>query len=204
VLRAALFDLDGVLRRFDPALPARLEAEAGLPPGTLHRIAFAPEHVDPAVDGRHTFEQWRNAVGDALHRHHGVADGRGLADRLLAVEHGSLDGEVLALVRRLRSGGTRVGVLTNATSRLLQELAVLGVAPEVDVVCNSSELGVAKPHERAFRLAAERLGVEPAECFFTDDTLRHVEAAAAAGLTAHHFTGADGLAHALRTAGLLP
>ena len=41
-----------------------------------------------------------------------------------------------------------------------------------------------KPNPRIYRLACERLGVEPAECLFVDDQPAFVEGARAAGLDA--------------------
>ena len=195
MIRAALFDLDGVLRQFDPEHPARIEGELGLPLGTLHRVAFDAAQVTVAVDGRATFEQWRDAVAAALSAGFGI-DGIEVADRLFAIESGAVDPEVLALVREVRQR-VPVGLLTNATSRLDSELDALALATEVDVVCNSWEVGVAKPEPRAFTLAAERMGVAPDECFFTDDRPENAEAAARAGMLAHHYTDVAGLRRAL-------
>jgi putative hydrolase of the HAD superfamily len=114
-----------------------------------------------------------------------------------------VDPEVLALLRRVRGAGHPVGLLTNATSRLAYELEVLALTDEVDVVCNSWELGVAKPEAEAFIRAAARIGVPPQDCFFTDDRLENVAAAGQAGLAAHHFTAATALEAALIGAGLL-
>lgn len=196
MIRAALFDLDGVLRTFDPEHPARVEREAGLPAGTLHLVAFDAAQVTVAVDGRSTFEQWRDAVAEILEREHGVRSGVGVADRLFSVEAGSVDAEVLDVVREVRRR-VPVGLLTNATSRLASELEALALAAEVDVVCNSWELGVAKPDPRVFAVAAARMGVRADECFFTDDRRENAEAAAGAGMVAHHYTGVAGLRTAL-------
>jgi putative hydrolase of the HAD superfamily len=195
VIRAALFDLDGVIRTFDPAHPARVEAAAGLPSGTLHRVAFDAAQVTVAVDGRATFEQWRDAVAEALRKDYGV-DGPAVAERFFTVESGSVDPEVLALVREVRSR-VPVGLLTNATSRLASELDALALVDEIDVVCNSWELGVAKPDLRVFAVAAERMGVGVTECFFTDDRPENAEAAARAGMVAHHYRDAAHLRAAL-------
>lgn len=205
VLEAALFDLDGVVRRFDPAHPGRVESAAGLAPGTLHRVAFEASALASATGGRSTFEQWRDGVADLLERDHGAADGRAVADRFFSLEDTSVDADVLDLVRRIRSAGHPVGLLTNATSRLPHELEHLHLTAEFDVVCNSWEVGVAKPDPAAFRLAAERIGaIGPAACFFTDDRAENVAAAATTGMTAHHFTGdAAALAVALAATGLL-
>ena len=198
VLRAALFDLDGVVRRFDPAHPARIEAAHGLPPGTLHEVAFDVGRLGAAVGGGWGFEDWRDAIATELATRFGV-DGVAVADRFLAVGAATVDGDVLDVVRELRRK-VPVGILSNATSRLAFELEALGLAREFDVVCNSSEVGVAKPDPQAFVLAADRIGHGADECFFTDDRGENVEAAAAVGMTAHHFTGVDGLRRALAVA----
>lgn len=195
MIRAALFDLDGVIRQFDPAHPERVEREAGLPAGTLGRIAFDAGQLAMAVGGGVRFEEWRDAVARTLRDEFGV-DGLAVADRFFAFEAGAVDGEVLALVRQVRAK-VPVGLLTNATSRLAAELDALALAVEVDVVCNSWELGVAKPDPRVFAAAAERMGVPVGECFFTDDRAENAVAAAGAGMVAHHYTGVAGLRAAL-------
>lgn len=195
MIHSALFDLDGVLRTFDPEHPARVEREVGLPAGTLGRVAFEANQLAMAVGGAIRFEDWRDAVAGTLRDDHGV-DGLAVADRFFAVEAGSVDPGVLDVVREVRRR-VPVGLLTNATSRLPSELEALALTAEVDVVCNSWELGVAKPDPRVFALAAGRMGVSPGECFFTDDRPENAEAAAGAGMVAHHYTGVAGLRAAL-------
>jgi putative hydrolase of the HAD superfamily len=195
VIRAVLFDLDGVLRHFDPGHVTRVEADASLPPGTLDAIAFDVSRLAGAVSGRWTFEQWQAAVASELGERFGI-NGRPIAQRFFGMEASTVDEQVLALVREVRAK-VPVGLLTNASSRLAQELDALQLTGEVDVVCNSWELGVAKPDRRVYEIAADRMGCTTAECFFTDDRPINVAGARIAGMTAHHFTGADGLRAAL-------
>jgi putative hydrolase of the HAD superfamily len=196
MIAAALFDLDGVLRQHDPNHATATEEAARLPAGALHQAAFEVGRLAAAVGGRWTFEQWRDAVADHLADRYRI-DGRDTADRFFAIEAARVDEAVLAVVREVRAR-VPVGLLTNASSRLPAELDALGLTAEVDVVCNSWELGVAKPAPEAFALAAERMGCEATACFFTDDRAENAEAARRAGMRAHHFTGIDGLRHALR------
>ena len=196
MLRAALFDLDGVLRHYDPGYNATVEADAGLRPGTLYAVAFDVSRLAGAVSGRWTFDEWKAAIATELTQHHGV-DGPSVAERFFALEAASVDEEVLALVRQVRAR-VPVGLLTNASSRLAEELESLALADEVDVVCNSWELGVAKPDPRVYAIAADRMGCAVTECFFTDDRPENAAAAGRAGMTAHHYTGVDGLREALR------
>lgn len=62
---ALLLDLDGVLRRFDPARVAAAERRHGLPAGTLMSAAFAAERLRPVLTGRARHEGWmaRNVRG---------------------------------------------------------------------------------------------------------------------------------------------
>ena len=200
-MRAALFDLDGVLRHHDPAHPGRVEARFGLPPGTLGRAAFEVARLQDAVSGALRHEDWSRAVADELTATHGI-DGHAAAAAYFAIEATSVDADVLELVRAVRRR-VPVGLLTNASSRLTEELEALALVMEVDVVCNSWDLGVAKPSRAAYELAAERMGATPAQCFFTDDRPANVDAARPAGMTAHLFHDAAELRRALRGSRLL-
>ena len=109
---------------------------------------------------------------------------------------------VVPLIERLR-GHVRLGVLSNAAPGLEDELRDhYGIAHLFDDIINSATVHVAKPDPRIFRLAAERHGLAPAECFFIDDLPWNIEAARAEGLVAHQFEGINRLLGALRSAGV--
>jgi HAD superfamily hydrolase (TIGR01509 family) len=76
-------------------------------------------------------------------------------------------------------------------------LANWGILSLFDVVVCSGEEGVAKPDPTIYRLALDRLGVEPGEAVFVDDSRGHVAAARELGIHAIHFTTAAALADAL-------
>lgn len=198
MIAAALFDLDGVLRQYDPEHPARVARAHGVPAAAVPAIAFEAGTLARAVADGLTFVQWRDGVADEVSRRYGV-DGRMVADEFFAVGAATIDAEVLEIVRSTRAR-VPVGLLTNATSRLSEELAFFALTPEFDVVCNSWDLGVAKPDPAIFELAAQRMGAPATACFFTDDRADNVAAAQAAGMTAHHFTDAAGLRVAIERA----
>ncbi|MBU8977089.1 HAD-IA family hydrolase [Lysobacter sp. MMG2] len=82
------------------------------------------------------------------------------------------------------------GVLvTNATSRLPQDLAALGLTPFFHGVANSSALGTAKPDAAIFHAALALAGVAAHEALFVDDSSRNVAAAGALGIHARRFEG---------------
>ncbi|PID30688.1 hypothetical protein CSA80_04505 [Candidatus Saccharibacteria bacterium] len=57
-----------------------------------------------------------------------------------------------------------------------------------DEVVASAEIGYAKPDPEAYRITAERLGVAPEACVFTDDKLVFCEAAESVGMQAVLYT----------------
>lgn len=189
-VRAILFDLDGVVRHWDPSLIRDAEALEGLPPGTLASVAFDPAVLHPAITGAVSDGRWRSAIARELSERYGVDGARVVTAWSLAA--GAVNGPVLELVRRERSR-RRVGLLTNATTRLDQDLAELGLADEFDAIFSSAVLGHAKPSEPTFRRVLDQLSEEPGAVAFVDDTPANVEAAASLGLVAHCYRTEDDL-----------
>jgi putative hydrolase of the HAD superfamily len=115
-------------------------------------------------------------------------------------------GTNLELVKRLRPP-YKVSVLSNADGslrgRLEGELCIHHLFD--DIVC-SAEVGMAKPEPEIFRLAAGRLGLDPAECVFVDDWDQNIEAAKGVGMTAirYQLDKGDDLAALLAGAGVRP
>ena len=60
-----------------------------------------------------------------------------------------------------------------------------------DVVVDSCEVGARKPEPRYFRLALERIGIEPEEAVFLDDMESNVAGARAVGIRGIHVTSPD-------------
>ena len=91
--------------------------------------------------------------------------------------------------RRCAPAGCRVGLLSNATTRLEEDLAVLGLDATFDVVFNTARLGVCKPDHEVYRRVVDALGVPADHIVFTDDTPSWAEAATEVGLHGIPFTG---------------
>jgi HAD superfamily hydrolase (TIGR01509 family) len=183
--RVVLFDLDGVLRTFDPASERAVEERFGLPPGLLRWHAFDPAFVEDAVRGSVSRAAWIERAGASL--------GHVEAMRAFLSLRGSIDGDALAAAREARARGARVGLLTNATDTLPDELADLGVADDFDPVLTSCRLRAIKPEPEVYARATAALEVEPGAVAFVDDQPAYVDAAQAAGWRAHRFVGAGPL-----------
>lgn len=186
-VEAVLFDYGGVLRREDVANFDAFAAEVGLPPGWLWSAFHDVPEYALSRTGRLAPEAYRAAVVAHLARVLPPDRAEAALDAWEARRRQDLPVEPAmdALLDRLR-GRVRLGVLSNAGRGARERLDALGVSARFDDVVCSGDVGLAKPDPAIFRLAAHRLGVAPEACAFVDDTERHVAAARAVGLRAHH------------------
>jgi putative hydrolase of the HAD superfamily len=197
--RALLIDLDGVLRRWDPAVAPTVEQSYGLEPGALLRTAMSWDLLRPAVTGETTDAQWMSLVASRLP----LDEGKATAAVAEWHQHrGSVDPAVLAFVRDVRAAGLPVGLATNATDLLRADLAELGLAGEFDTVFSSSEMKIHKPAPEYFGRACAALGLDPQSVLFVDDDDRVIRGARAANLLAYRWTGDHGLPYLRRALGL--
>jgi putative hydrolase of the HAD superfamily len=90
--------------------------------------------------------------------------------------------DVLPTVERLRNGGIRLAIVTNASAEAAGVITGLGLDQLTEFVLASCEVGVLKP--ALLRVALDRLGVEPPHVTLVDDDPRQVAAARRMGLNA--------------------
>ncbi|MGC4805327.1 HAD family hydrolase [Micromonospora sp. DT233] len=190
---ALLLDFDGVLRRWDPAVAAGVEREYGLSAGVLTEIAMQWGRLQPVLTGQVSHADWMASVADALAEAAGGPERARAAVQQWQRYRGEVDPEVLAFVREVRAAGVRVGLGTNATDVLDTDLAALGLVDELDVVVNSSVVGVHKPAKEYFEAACAALATPPARVLFIDDEDWAIRGARAAGLSAYRWDGPAGL-----------
>ncbi|MET8258703.1 HAD-IA family hydrolase [Micromonospora sp. NPDC005205] len=105
---------------------------------------------------------------------------RALARRVL----GAVSTATLDVLDVLRDGGHPLALISNATSETAEAWPQSPLARRFDVAVFSCEVGLAKPDPAIYRIAAERLGVAPAECVFVGDGADgELAGAAAVGMT---------------------
>ncbi len=180
-----LLDLDGVVRLWDPEAAVAAEAKYGLEPGILLRTAMTWDIYRPAVAGEITDAEWMQLVAMRLPL---PTEDAAAAVAKWQEHRGSVDPEVLGLIRDVRAAGLPVGLATNATDRLPGDLAALGLTGEFDTVVSSRELKVHKPAPEFYERAAAALGLEPHWILFVDDDDRAIRAARVAGMPAFRWT----------------
>jgi putative hydrolase of the HAD superfamily len=160
-----------------------------LAPGKLNEIMFGSEYWQEALVGRKTIEEFWYAIGPKLGLN--SLDKIDRFRRRYRSDEAANEG-VLDLIRRLQ-GHYKLAVLSNSPPRLSQWLADWKMLDLFDTVFCSGDEGVVKPDPAAFEITLERLGAEPDEAVFIDDTMEHVEASRKMGLNGILFTTAEAL-----------
>lgn len=96
--------------------------------------------------------------------------------------------DMIRVVRAAKAAGVRTGLLSNSWGL---DYPREGWDELFDVVVISGEVGLRKPDPAIYALAADRLGLRPAEVVFVDDLAPNVRGAAAAGMVGVQHTDVD-------------
>jgi len=182
---AVLFDLDDTvvdraagLRKYAEHLHAEFYAE--LQPcnaAELHKALLAADDfgsMDQA-EALAASPLWRTAPeAHVLYEHWGAHFG----------SMATLFPGCLELLIDLRRASVRLGLITNGGSAMQRsKIEAIEIAPLLDVIVISSEVGVRKPDPRIFALALDQLGCAPSDAWFVGDHPdQDIRGAAAAGL----------------------
>jgi putative hydrolase of the HAD superfamily len=181
-VRAVVFDVGGVLTSSPFDAFARYERAHGLPDGFLRLVnATNPDtNAWARLERREVdldrfallFEEEARALGHAVDGHD-----------VLALLAGDLRPAMVEAVRRCAER-LSTALLTNnfVVDPALERADLAEVHGLVDVVLESSKLGVRKPDPRIYRLACEALGVAPDEVVFLDDLGVNLKPARALGM----------------------
>ncbi len=84
------------------------------------------------------------------------------------------------LVRKLRAGARKLGLVTGTRRENLERL-IPDLLPSFDAVLAQEDYTHDKPHPEPYARAAERLGVPPEACAALENAVRGVQSARAAG-----------------------
>lgn len=175
-------DLDGVIRHWEPLqLP---DGDTHISADTLFSVAFEPSCLTPAITGQCSHEAWVQDINHRLRHQHGAVAATALISAWAVAEF-TID---YAFLNALRQQITEAAVVlvTNATSRLPQDLQHAKLSHAFDHVINSSELGVAKPDTPFYLHALQRANTIPDRSVFIDDSRQNIAAAKALGFHAWH------------------
>jgi len=180
---AAIFDFGGVLTTSVWDSFAAFCRSEGLEPDAVKKL-FS---TDPAAlaalrrleMGKSSEDEFEAEFGRLL----GLEKPEGLIDSMF--EGMKPEPAMVEAVRELRAGDIKTGMLSNSWSVDHYDRDLL--AELFDDVVISAEVGLHKPQPEIYRLAAERLEVDPEACLFVDDLRENCEGAEAVGMTAIRF-----------------
>jgi putative hydrolase of the HAD superfamily len=128
-------------------------------------------------------EEFASKIGPKI----GLDRTEGFIDRLFAGMEP--DGEMVGAVKRAKALGVPTGLVSNSMGAGRYDRESF---PEMfDGVVISGEVGFHKPQPEIYRLGAESVGLNPADCVFVDDLKENCEGAEAVGMTAVLHRGAD-------------
>ena len=96
----------------------------------------------------------------------------------------ALFGDVAPTLTRLKEMGISTGILSNLVEDLGTLVSELGVAPNLDVLVTSLEVGAEKPDPRMFNAALEKVGILPSEAVHVGDQY-HSDVGGARGIGMH-------------------
>jgi putative hydrolase of the HAD superfamily len=105
-------------------------------------------------------------------------------ERDLLIGAARLFDDAIPFLQLLRSRGVLLAFVSNCGQNTSALLTELGVAPLVDSMVLSCEVGSAKPSAGIYQYALEQLGVAAEAAVFVDDQARYCAAAAALGIGA--------------------
>lgn len=190
MIKAIIFDFGRVITAQKPlSLFRSYEEELGLDPDTINSIMFDSQAWQDTLLGRKTTEEFWHLIGPELGLN--TADEVNRFRRRYHADE-AINEAVLDLIRKLH-GRYKLAILSNSPPDLTRWLVDWEMRDLFEVVFCSGDEGMIKPDPAAFKLTLERLGVEPGEAVFIDDTPEHVEAARKLGIQGIIFTTAAAL-----------
>lgn len=117
--------------------------------------------------------------------------------------HPVLDQATIDVVKKLKANNIRVICGTNVIDSHYRIHNALCQYDIFDKVYPSHLMGLRKPDKDFYMAVCQKENIKPEECFFTDDIKENVAAAAACGLCARLYTGAEKLEADLKGLGLI-
>lgn len=184
VIRAALFDLGGVVLDSPLEAFAAYERELGIPANTLNKAIVAAGSSGAWA----RLERGELAMSEFFQAFDAELAGSAVrisAEALMAkiADHTQLRPAMLTAIRTIRSAGLKVAALTNNWASDDQHRKMDVLRAEFDVFIESAKVGLRKPDPRIYQLACSALDVAPNEVVFLDDIGGNLKAARALGMT---------------------
>ena len=189
MLKAVLFDMDGVLVDTEPEyirLELRLAREYGIPMTRREQRLYCG--VNPAEMWPEVVRAYGSSVDPA---------------QIARVEYEHMDAYYhdgplrpirpsVRLLKRCAKAGLKAAIATSSKADNAENVVRrLDLGPYVQAVAVANLVARGKPAPDIFLLAARMLGVLPEECVVIEDSVKGVQAAKAAGMKAVGLCGSE-------------
>lgn len=180
MLRALIFDMDGVLIDSEPFWHEAEMAGFALAGRRLTRedcLKTTGLRVDAVVDYWYSRSPWESPSPGAVES--------AIVERVIALvlERGALKPGVGRALDFARSAGLRIALASSSPSAIIDAvLGRFGLRPRFEVIHSAEGEPYGKPHPGVYIRTAERLGLRPGECAAVEDSPNGVLAAKAAGM----------------------
>jgi mannitol-1-/sugar-/sorbitol-6-/2-deoxyglucose-6-phosphatase len=180
VIKACIFDMDGVLVDTEPAW-RRVECEVF-------------ERVGLRLSDEQLRQTWGLRIDEVVDHWYRSRPWDGIRPRAVAreilrrmVEHVRTEDCVLPgaseAIRTVREMGMRVAIASSSSRALIDAVVQrLDVSNSVDVLCSADDEVLGKPDPAIYRTAARLLACAPVECVAIEDSPRGIASAKAAGM----------------------
>lgn len=188
-MKGLIVDFGGVLTTAIVESFAAFCTDVGVAPEHLRDILRSavedgggdPTHVHLMETGKITedeFNRW--LAGELSAGREEPIDPEGLKMRLFAGTRP--EPSMIRAVQTLRGAGIKTALVSNSWGGYGYPRDSFDEM--FDAVIISGEVGLRKPQPEIYRLAAQKLGLEPSDCVFVDDFRVNVDGATAVGMTA--------------------
>jgi epoxide hydrolase-like predicted phosphatase len=203
MIEAVVFDVGGVVTANPVGEFTKVDVEHGLPEGTTQSVFRGGADFAEVEVGRVPVMEFHRGLADRIRADHGVdVPVARLAAMLDACMGSARQPGTAELVADVKAAGYQTALLTNIWAERREWLHGLFAAGVIDVVCDSSEVGLRKPGREIYDELLRMLGRRADEVAFIDDFAENVVPAHDMGMLAIQFEDAAQTRAALVAAGV--
>jgi glucose-1-phosphatase len=203
LIRAVTFDVGGVLCPSPLDEFGKVDAEYGLPAGTVMSLIRGGDVFQRVETGRMPIVDFYRHCTDTIAADHGVTVPAERLDVMLENCMGTtMRPEMLGLVEEVKQAGYRTALLTNIFAERREWLHALFDDGVIDVFCDSSEVGLRKPEPPIYLKLLEMLGLPAEEVVFVDDFAENLATARELGMATVLYETSDQVRADLVTLGV--
>lgn len=198
--KAVVFDFGGVIEITPDGNPLKKVAEVvGISIDDFHKEYFKHNHLSN-VDGLPWEETVAIVVSHLTNSQDTIQQSRQII--LDHIASRKINNELVDFFPILRQQGFKVGIFSNNTAQLRQQLIDKNIIELVDEVVISAEIGHQKPNKEAFAVLFHKLNLQPEEVIFIDDAPKSLETAGEIGYIPILFQGNGRLREDLKGLGI--